>query len=121
MSVIPSVGQFYKGNVVKGSLILAGEVTTIGGIILCENTRASYIKKMHEQPKYAAEYNSRADSWETGRNICIGTAAAIYVYNLIDAFVSPGAKRIIVNNKMALSATPYIDNYSMGMGIALSF
>lgn len=33
LSFIPSVGQFYKGSVVKGSLILAGEIAAAGGII----------------------------------------------------------------------------------------
>lgn len=122
MSLIPGVGQFYKGSVVKGSLILAGELAAISGIVLSENTRASYIKKMSEQPKHAAEYNSLADSWETSRNVCIGAAAAIYVYNLIDAFTAIGAKYIVVQNgRVAISAVPYVDAYSIGMGIALKF
>lgn len=122
LSIVPGVGQFYKGSVTKGSLILAGEIVSAGAIILCENTRASYIKKMQEQPKHAAEYNSLADSWETGRNISIGAAAAIYVYNLIDAFVAPGAKRIVVKKSGAtLSAVPYFDNQSVGLGLAFRF
>lgn len=122
LSIIPSVGQFYKGSIVKGSLILAGEVAAAGGIILCEDTRASYIKKMQEQPKHAADYNSLADSWETGRNVCIGAAAAIYVYNLIDAFVSPGAKRVVVTNKgVSLSAMPYRNSKSSGISLTFNF
>ena len=122
LSVIPSVGQFYKGSYVKGGLILGGEIISAGGIILCENTRASYIKKMHEQPKYAEEYNSLADSWETGRNICIGVAAALYVYNLIDAFVTPGARRVKVEpSRVNFAPVPYADNNSIGIGIAMKF
>jgi hypothetical protein len=122
LSVIPSVGQFYKGSYVKGGLILGGEIIAAGGIILCENTRASYIKKMHEQPKYAVEYNSLADSWETGRNICIGVAAAIYVYNLIDALVTPGARRVKVEpSRVTFAPVPYADNNSIGIGIAMKF
>ena len=122
LSIVPSVAQFYKGSVVKGSLILAGEVAAAGGILLCENTRAAYVKKMNEQPKYAAEYNSLADTWETGRNICIGAAAAIYVYNLIDAFTAKGAKRIVVKKgRASLSAVPYADQRSVGMGMRLRF
>lgn len=122
LSIIPSAGQFFKGSVVKGSLIFAGEVAAAGGIILCENTRASYVKKMQEQPRHAAEYNSLADSWETGRNVCIGAAVAIYVYNLIDAFAAPGAKRVVVKKgNTTLSALPYVDNQSVGIGFALRF
>lgn len=122
LSVVPGVGQYYKGSISKGSLILGGEIIAAGGIILCENTRASYKKKMIEQPKHASEYNSLADTWETGRNICIGAAAAIYIYNLIDAFASTGAKRVVVRkSNHTLSVLPYIDNNNIGFGLALNF
>ena len=122
LSVIPGLGQLHKGSITKGCFILGGEILAAGGIILCENTRASYIKKMKEQPQHATEYNSRVDSWETGRNICIGAVAAIYVYNIIDAFASTGAKRIVVEKgKATLSAIPFVDNQSVGIGLALKF
>ena len=122
LSIIPGAGQFYKGDILKGSLILGAEIVAAGGILLCENTRSSYVKKMYEQPKYAAEYNSLADTWETGRNICIGAAAAIYVYNLIDAFTAKGARRVIVKRgKASLQATPYVDYRSFGMGLTYKF
>lgn len=122
LSIVPSVAQFYKGSNVKGGLILGSEILAAGGIILCENTRASYIKKMKEQPRYAKEYNAMADNWETSRNICIGAAAAIYVYNLIDGFVVKGAKRVVVKErKVHLSAMPYSDSQSVGMALALTF
>lgn len=120
MSVVPGAGQIYKGSVVKGSLIIAGEVAAVGGIVLCENTRASYIKKMHEQPKYASQYNSLADSWRTGRNVSIGVAGAIYVYNLIDALVSTGAKRVVVKNNN-LKVAPYADAKCVGVGLSFKF
>lgn len=122
LSLIPSAGQFYKGDNLKGGLILGSEILAAGGILLCENTRSSYVKKMYEQPKYAAEYNSLADTWKTGRNICIGAAAAIYVYNLIDAFTAKGAKRVIVKRgKTSLQAVPYVDQRSFGMGLTYKF
>lgn len=123
LSIIPGMGQMYKGSHKKGTAILIGEIVAAGGILLCENTRASYIKKMKEQPKYAAEYNSRADTWETGRNIAIGAAAAIYTYNLIDALVADGAKRIIVKRKKhtQFAIIPYADLRTMGISMRLNF
>ncbi len=120
MSVVPGAGQIYKGSVVKGSLIIAGEIVAIGGIVLCENTRASYIKKMYEQPKYASQYNSMADSWRTGRNVSIGVAGAVYVYNLIDALVSTGAKRVVVKGNN-LKVVPYADANCVGVGLSFKF
>lgn len=119
-SIVPGAGQFYKGANLKGTMFVAGEVATVTGIILCENTRASYRKKMIEQPKYAVEYNSRMDTWETARNICIGAAATVYVVNLIDALCTKGAKRVKVEkNSNNISLRPFADMNSVG--VALTF
>lgn len=98
-SLIPGWGQLYKGQKVKGACFMGGEIVLIGGIIVSENLRSSYVKKMREQPKFFQTYNTKADNWENIRNVCIGAAAALYVYNLIDAIVSPGAKRTIVKKQ----------------------
>lgn len=122
LSVIPGVGQYYKGSKVKGTMIIAGEVAAICGIVLCENTRASYEKKMIEQPKYLSQYNSRADSWETSRNVCVGAACAIYIYNMIDAITANGAKHIIINKRIeGVTLNPYFDTNCVGMVISYKF
>ncbi len=95
-AICPGWGQMYKGSIAKGVSILAAEVLTIGGIIFTENERAVYVSKMRSQPNFARQYKSRADNYETARNCCIGAAAAVYLYNLIDAIVAPGAKRVVV-------------------------
>lgn len=97
--IVPGWGQIYKGSAVKGGFILGGAVAVAAGIIITENTRADYIKKMHEQPKFADVYNSKATDWETARNVCIGAAAALYIYNLVDAVAADGAERAIVKKR----------------------
>lgn len=96
---VPGWGQLYKGNTTKGACILGGEVLLIGGIIAAENLRSSYVKKMHEDAKHLKSYNTKADNWENIRNVCIGGAAALYVYNIVDALVANGRKRSITHKK----------------------
>ena len=98
-SFIPGVGQLHKGSKTKGLLIMASEIVAIGGIIYTENERASYESKMRSQPKFAKKYKTNVDNFETARNCCIGAAAAIYIYNLIDALVAPGARRVVVKQR----------------------
>ncbi|WP_294627030.1 DUF5683 domain-containing protein [uncultured Bacteroides sp.] len=93
--IVPGWGQLYKGNTAKGASILGGEIALAAGILVAENQRSSYVKKMREQPKHLATYNTKADNWENIRNACIGGAAALYVYNLVDALVANGRKRSI--------------------------
>lgn len=96
MSIIPGLGQIYKGSTVKGISMFAGTAACVVGAILCENTRADYKNKMYEQPEFAQKYNTDANNWQTARNICIGAAAAVWLYNIIDAAAAKGARKVIV-------------------------
>ncbi|MDL2252173.1 DUF5683 domain-containing protein [Odoribacter sp. OttesenSCG-928-J03] len=101
---VPGWGQLYKGSKTKGGLIMGGVVALAGGILVTENLRSSYTKKIGETRDIhkIRTYADKADNMENARNICIGGAIALYVYNLIDVIVAPGAKRI----KMASSLAP---------------
>lgn len=121
-SIIPGWGQIYKGSTAKGACILAGEAVCVAGIIVCENQRASYHKKMKEQPRFAQTYNTKSDNWENGRNICIGAAAALYVYNLIDAVAAKGSKRVVVKKaRPQFAFYPVADMQHTGVALSLNF
>lgn len=99
-AIIPGWGQFYKGSIPKGGLILGGTAACGVGIVFAESQRSDYarrIKQTHDI-HLVRSYQTKRDHFATARNICIGTAAALYVYNLIDAIVTPGARRVIVKN-----------------------
>ena len=123
MSIIPGLGQWYKGSKAKGISCFVAEAVAVAGIIVCENQRASYIKKMAEQPRFAKEYNSKADNWEIGRNISIGVAAGIWIYNIIDAAVAKGARRVITRKtgRGGWSLSPMIDPHEAGVSFAYRF
>jgi len=121
-SLIPGVGQFYKGSYLKGGLMLGGTVVGAAAIVLCENQRADYAKKMKERPQYFDFYRNKKSNWETGRNVAIGVTAALYAYNLIDALVAPGRRRVVVSGKKYdYAVAPVIAEDSFGIGLALNF
>lgn len=94
--IVPGWGQFYKGSKIKGGLLLGGTVACAAGIIFTESQRSDYATKATQtyNVDHIRSYLNKSNNFETARNICIGGAAAIYVYNLIDAIVAPGAKRV---------------------------
>jgi len=96
-ALLPGWGQLYKGSRTKGICIIGGEALFIGGIVATESLRASYVKMLNET--HSAEqiraYSRDADTMENFRNVCITAAAALYLYNLIDAIAAPGAPRLI--------------------------
>lgn len=98
-AIVPGWGQFHKGANLKGGLILGGCAALAAGIVFTENQRSDYVHKIGKT--HSAElkrtYATKRDHFATGRNICIGAIAALYVYNLIDAVAAPGARRIVVH------------------------
>ena len=123
MSVIPGLGQFYKGSTVKGICMLAGVAACGVGALLCENQRADYRNKMKQQPQFAQTYNTKASNWETGRNVCLGAAAAVWVYNIIDAAAAKGARKIVVKPGTSgrLSLHPVVTPDAGGVSLAYHF
>lgn len=98
LSLIPGAAQMHKGSYVKGGIIMGGSVALIGGVVAFENQRSSYMSKISQthSADVKKEYKNRADNAALVRNISIGGLAALYVYDIVDAFVAPGARRIIV-------------------------
>lgn len=125
MSIIPGVGQLYKGQKLKGSLMLGGAALGVGGIILCENRRSYYQTRIIEQPKFAKDYSKKSNNWETGRNIAIGATTILVVWSVIDAAVTPGTTHVKVSPSTSFAfrptaiATP--DAVALGASLALTF
>lgn len=123
MSVIPGLGQWYKGNKAKGICLFGLTALGATSALVCENQRNSYLRKIKETPKFAKEYENKKSTWETSRNICIGATAAVWIYNLIDAAVAKGARRVEISsvNRSRFSLTPIVDNESTGLTLTYNF
>ena len=123
MSVIPGAGQLYKGQTLKGACMLGGAAVGVGAIIYCENERASYATKIKEQPKHAKTYKTKADNFETARNVAIGVTGALVVWSVIDAAVTPGVTRIKVRpgEQLRIQPTAFVQPTGMAFGASLSY
>lgn len=98
LSLIPGAAQMHKGSYLKGGLIMGGSVALAAGATLCSLTRQDYLAKMANTHSAATkqQYVTKSNNLNTGMWTCVGCLAALYVYNIVDAFVAPGARRIIV-------------------------
>lgn len=108
-ALVPGWGQFYKGANLKGALILGGSVAGAGGIVFAESMRKdrmSRISHTHDI-NLIRRYASDISNYELTRNLCIGALAAIYLYNLIDAAVAPGAQRVVIEKRKDKSIRKY--------------
>jgi hypothetical protein len=65
-------------------------------------------------------YARKADALKNARNLCIAGAAALYIYNIIDAIAAPGANHLI-SEKQAFALYPVANEQYAGIGLVMNF
>ncbi len=112
-ALVPGWGQLHKKEKAKGIVILAGTGALILGAVVSENQRSSYatLAVQTNDIRFRKDHLASADSWENIRNgLLIGVAGA-YIYNIVDAFTSKGAKKYAYNLDRKINFyTVYLNN-----------
>ena len=116
LCLIPGAAQIHKGSYLKGGIIAGGSVAIAAGAIVCNSLRDKNIVKINQSHSADVRkyYNDKANNCVTARNVCLGTLAALYIYNIVDAFVAPGARRIIVHPTATMDG-------QLGVGASYNF
>lgn len=126
MSLIPGLGQIHKGQKGKGYAILGVEAVLIGGTVYSALETAHYNRLARENSGAADSYRSNAATFRSMRNTCLILAGGLYIYNLIDAAVAKGARRVVISRGGApaaeLAFAPVItDDGAAGAGMSVRF
>ena len=106
--IIPGWGQFYKKQYAKGAAFLGVELAAVASAAYFQSRYNYNIKQSLETPilDLQIEYTNRAQKQALYRNISIGTCAAIWVLNVLDASLLKGRPRYIESNfDLALNST----------------
>lgn len=122
-SIVPGLGQFYKGQTAKGCVILGGEAALITTAIVCQVHKHRYDKKADNQIPNVDSWKSKARSWRQMRDISLGLACGLYVYNLIDAATAKGPRRLNVRSAgtHGLAVAPWAGVEGAGLSFAWRF
>ena len=101
--------------------MMGGTLVAAVGMVYAETQRRDYVKYMSQthDANIIRFYQAKANQFATVRNICIGSTAAVYIWNLVDALAAPGASYIIIrNNRISMSPITY---YNGGVGISATY
>lgn len=123
MSIVPGMGQIYKGQDTKGYVIMGGEAALVAATLVFEYKRHDCEKWRKKEPLFDGSWRSKAKSWGNFRNGAIGCALALYIYNFIDAAVSKGSRYVEVTKpqKTRLTLAPYVTDIDAGMTLCINF
>lgn len=108
-SFVPGMAQIKKGQTGKGVAFIAAEAVCVGGIIVAESQRSSFVSKIKDtrDPALMKSYKDKSNTWSTARNIFIGGAVAFYVWNVIDGIVAKGKTQIVGPDGKRIAFSPY--------------
>ncbi len=108
-SIIPGLGQLYKGHKVKAYTIWGLE----GGLL------AATLYFNHKQNHYGDKgWRSKSRSYRQMRNLAILGMGVVYAYNLLDAAISKAATRVVIKK---VEIRPSIMDNGAGLAMAWGF
>ncbi|MBR6304606.1 MAG: hypothetical protein IKR37_03135 [Paludibacteraceae bacterium] len=124
--LMPGASQFYKGSYIKGGCILGGSVLLAGGIVGLHTTSLSYtnLENSTHIAQHKQTYHTKAQNYMIGRNVVIGVLAGVYVYNVLDAFIAPGARRVVRTGGFTTQYTfspTMLDATTPGLAMRINF
>lgn len=121
-SFVPGMQQLYKGQKTKGVLFIAGEVLCVGGIVASEGLRTSNVNLIGStyNAQQRARYTDKANMWGNIRNGFIAAAAAVYVWNFIDALTTKGGRYVKLGSAQ-FALAPYAGAESVGFAMNIKF
>lgn len=121
LSIIPGLGQIYKGQNLKGWIFMGSEALLIGGIIYSNDRYKHYVKLHNETGDYLGQ---QRQTFKDLRTFCIIAGAGLYVYNLCDAFFCKVAPYVSIKQSKSpdarLTFTPTFNPEVMAYGVGLN-
>lgn len=122
MSLIPGLGQLYKGQTVKGALFMSVDVALFGLLAFSEIQRHHYKDKQNSD--HSPLWHNQINTYKELSIFCAIAAPALYLYNIFDAALCPVAPHVEIsrNNAPAANLTfvPTYDPRFMSFGVGMN-
>lgn len=123
LSIIPGMGQVYKGQKAKGYSFLGSEVALLGSIAYFQYKKSDCRDYKDRGVGNTPSWASKERAWRNMRNLSISLAGGLYIYQLVDALVTQGCRRVSVSEKQKtnFSLVPMAGESGVGMSLSIHF
>ena len=126
-SIIPGLGLMMKGHKTEGTIYMIGDIALIGagvGMIAYADTQQ---KIMNDHSTGIDQYKNATNNYNMSKTIaycCFGTAAALYVVNLVRSYVAEPKQKARLQWAFVPSVSPSMygePNMSMNLALCYKF
>ena len=121
MSIVPGVGQLYKGENVKGFAMLGTGVALAGTAVASHIQAVNWKNKMDDEPEFKDSWSQKAYGMRRQRNVLLVALGCLSAYSVFDAVVGEGVSRLTVRESdgSVISVAP--SSESAGLALVVSF
>lgn len=124
-SLIPGVGLMMKGHRVEGAVYMVGDIALVGGGLAFMANANKQKDIMNDYSTGIDQYKSaekKYNSSKTAAYCCFGTAAGLYIVNLVRGYVAEPKPRARLEWAFVPSVAPSMyGEPNMSMNLALSY
>ena len=120
--IVPGWGQFYKKKSGKGLLFLLGTTGSLGGFLYANNEHTNNMNRSKETNNIdlKKQFVKKAGDFTTLKNITLGAAVGLWIWNVIDATSTPGATRYAQNKSIKINLVSEL-NSSLALNFKYNF
>ena len=118
--LVPGWGQYSKGRYGAGTMIILGEVASLGAGAATYFMAQDKLKIMHDSNVSYSDFKAAKESYDnlmTMNTICWGAAAGVYVFNVVHA----GLAKPKHNSAYAFRPNVFNANGELAVGATLSY
>lgn len=95
--LIPGWGQFFNEQPTKGLILVGAEAVAIGGAFML-HSKANSTYEDYEQKRTDTLYDDYSSQFDTA-NMFVYLSAAIWAWNVVDAYISTGGEPVQKKDK----------------------
>ena len=121
LSIVPGLGQLYKGNTAKGIAMLGTGVAVAGCAVASQLVGNSWKKQLDGNTGNKDSWESKVLAMKRQRNVLIGAFGILSAYSIFDAIVGDENPRVVVSESDGNTISVGPSSQSAGISLVLAF
>ena len=121
MSIVPGVGQLYKGETGKGLALLGTGVAVAGCAVASHIVAVNWKNKMDEDPGFKDSWSQKAYGMRRQRNTLLVALGCLSAYSIFDAAIGEGVSKLTVSESDGSTISFAPSSESAGLALVVSF
>lgn len=121
LSIIPGVGQLYKGNTGKGLALLGSGLVAAGGAVASQIQSVNWQNQADKATEFKDSWENKSIAMKKQRNVLFGAIGCLSAFSIFDAVLGDDVPGIVVNKTDGSTLSVAPSTQSAGLALVFNF